>query len=145
MGKIMKSMISSYLRKIKHLIYDLQILCRFKYPGMFYEYNSLLTLTEHIREYITGWKRDLIWCPSQLNKTMTYNGREYNLYARWRWDDPWAGYILYKNSKNDKLLWSNELLSEYNFKDYDIRKVERTMDKLFRDIYIHRTKSISYE
>lgn len=145
MGKIMKLMISSYLRKIKHLMYDFQILCRFKYPGMFYEYNSLLTLTEYIREYITGWKRDLIWCPSQLNKTIKYHNREYTLYARWRWDDPWTGYILYKNSKNDKLLWSNELLSEYNFKDYDIRNVERTMDKLFRDIYIHRTKSISYE
>lgn len=137
----------SYTRKLKHLIYDLQILFRYKYPGMFYESNLFLRLTEIIRESITGWKRDLLWCPSQLNKIIFYNDTEYLLYARWRWEDPWTGYIIIRKEKGVKVeqLWSEELLEQYNFKDYDIRKVERKMDKLFRDYIVHKSKNLDFK
>lgn len=136
-----------YIKKINHLLYDTQILFRFKYPGMFYKDNLILRITELIRESITGWKRDLIWCPSQLNKIIVYNGNEYLLYARWRWDDPWTGYIIIRKEKGIKVeqLWSEELLSQYNFKDYDIRKVERKMDKLFRNYVIHKVSNLEFK
>lgn len=135
------------LRKLKHTIYDIQILFRFKYPGMFYESNKVLNLTEIIREYVTGWSRDLIWCPSQLNKTIHYNNTEYLLYARWRWDDPWTGYIIIRKTNGIKIeqLWSEELLEKYNYKDYDIRKVERTLDSIFRDTIIHKKSNLEFK
>lgn len=36
-----------------------------------------------------GWKGDLYWTPSQLYKTITIDGRVYELYLRWRHSDPW--------------------------------------------------------
>ena len=134
-------------RKLKHIIYDIQILFRFKYPGMFYESNKVLNLTEIIREYVTGWSRDLIWCPSQLNKTIQYNNTEYLLYARWRWDDPWTGYIIIRKTNGIKIeqLWSEELLEKYDYKDYDIRKVERTLDFIFRDTIIHKKNNLEFK
>ena len=134
-------------RKIKHLIYDIEILFRFKYPGMFYKKNNIFEFTEILREFITGWKRELIWCPSQLNKTIMYKNTEYCLYARWRWDDPWSGYIVIRkdNGINIEQLWSEELLHKFDYKDYDIRKVERTLDKIFRDTIIHRKSNLSFK
>ena len=37
-----------------------------------------------------GWKGDLYWTPSQLNKTITIDNKEYELYLRWRHSDPWS-------------------------------------------------------
>ena len=31
-----------------------------------------------------GWKGDLYWTPSQLYKTVTIDGKVYELYLRWR-------------------------------------------------------------
>jgi len=35
-----------------------------------------------------GWKGDLYWTPSQLDKTITIDNKEYELYLRWRHSDP---------------------------------------------------------
>lgn len=41
------------------------------------------------RRIENGWDIDLIWCPSQIYKTFTVNQKEYKIYLRWRFDDPW--------------------------------------------------------
>lgn len=48
------------------------------YPDVVIDYNR------------NGWKGDLYWTPSQLNKTITIDGRVYELYLRWRHSDPWS-------------------------------------------------------
>ena len=40
-------------------------------------------------KFTTKWDDNLIWCPSQIYRTFEYNGKQYQLYGRWRWDDPW--------------------------------------------------------
>jgi hypothetical protein len=65
------------------------------------------------KEY-NEWKCDLIWCPSQITKTVIIEDKEYNFYLRWRWDDPWYTYCndielneefsLYYSSNNYKKL-----------------------------------------
>ena len=37
-----------------------------------------------------GWKGDLYWTPSQLNKTITIDDKVYEMYLRWRHSDPWG-------------------------------------------------------
>jgi len=143
--KNLTTFIHSYSRKLKHLVYDFQLLLRLKYPCTFDKPKPIFRFTESIRKFITGWDRDLLWCPSQLNKHIVYNNKNYTLYARWRWDDPWTGYIIYNDYKNNKNLWSEELISDFNFKDYDIRKVERKMDSLFRQIIVHKDRAIRYK
>jgi len=41
------------------------------------------------RRIENGWDIDLIWCPSQIYKTFMFNDKEYKIYLRWRFDDPW--------------------------------------------------------
>lgn len=45
------------------------------------------------RRIENGWDIDLIWCPSQIYKTFTVNQKEYRIYLRWRFDDPWGFFI----------------------------------------------------
>jgi hypothetical protein len=40
---------------------------------MFYKYSFLYNISENIRYFLTGWKRSLIWCPSQLTKSIKAN------------------------------------------------------------------------
>ena len=51
-----------------------------------------------LRRIENGWDIDLIWCPSQIYKTFTINNKEYKIYLRWRFDDPWEIYV------NDKYI-----------------------------------------
>jgi len=140
----LKITISAYRRKWRHLVYDTKVLFRIQYPYMFYKYSFLYNISENIRYFLTGWKRSLIWCPSQLTKSIKYKGKSYELYGRWRWDDPWSGYIIIKDHRGRYKLWSEELLSEYNYVDYDIRKVEKTLDTLFKEIIINQNKVIKF-
>ena len=41
------------------------------------------------------WQDILLWCPSQCYlDVITDDGTKYQLYLRWRWDDPWQGHII---------------------------------------------------
>ena len=53
-----------------------------------------------------GWKGDLYWTPSQLNKTVIIDNKEYELYLRWRHSDPWSFSI------NHKLIPLKDYLAE---------------------------------
>lgn len=35
------------------------------------------------------WSISLLWCPSQIERTIHYEGLEIVFYCRWRWNDPW--------------------------------------------------------
>ena len=134
----------AYRRKWRHLLYDIKVLFRLQYPYMFYRYSFIYNLTEKVRYFLTGWNRSLVWCPSQLTKSINYKGKHYELYGRWRWDDPWTGYLIVKDSKGRYKLWSEELLSEYNFIDYDVRKVEKALDFIFEETIVKQNKVIKF-
>jgi hypothetical protein len=68
------------------------------------------------RRIENGWDIDLIWCPSQIYKTFTINNKEYNIYLRWRWDDPWTFMI------NDKYM------DVYLMPDYKAEQYQELMD-----------------
>ena len=53
-----------------------------------------------------GWRGDLYWTPSQLNKTVIIDNKEYKLYVRWRHSDPWSFSI------NDKPIPLKDYLAE---------------------------------
>ncbi len=38
----------------------------------------------------SDWQDDLIWCPSQCYKKIEMGGRQFVIYLRWRWNDPWT-------------------------------------------------------
>ena len=41
------------------------------------------------------WNDSLIWCPSQCELPLvTASGKNYTLYLRWRWDDPWSASLI---------------------------------------------------
>jgi len=63
------------------------------------------------RRIENGWDIDLIWCPSQIYKTFTVNQKEYIIYLRWRFDDPWEVYV------NDKGI-DVYLMEEYKAEQY---------------------------
>ena len=39
---------------------------------------------------LEGWDEDLIWCPSQCYLSISFKGKTYIIYLRWRWSDPWS-------------------------------------------------------
>ena len=45
-------------------------------------------------EIMDNWWDSLIWCPSQCELRIRYNNKNYILYLRWRWDDPWTAALI---------------------------------------------------
>lgn len=39
---------------------------------------------------IGEWRDHLCWCPSQCYLTLSYLNKKYEIYLRWRWEDPWS-------------------------------------------------------
>ncbi len=39
---------------------------------------------------IGTWRDQLCWCPSQCYLTLSYLNKNYEIYLRWRWEDPWS-------------------------------------------------------
>jgi hypothetical protein len=78
------------------------------------------------RRIDNGWDIDLIWCPSQIHKTFTINEKEYKIYLRWRFDDPWEVYV------NDNYI--NAYLAPINnaelylMRDYKAEEYQELMD-----------------
>lgn len=92
------------------------------------------------------WHRELYWCPSQLWKVVTHGSESYKLYARWRHTNPWQGHIVALNKSTDEVsggTWSTELLRSYNFtEDTKVETIEQTLESLFEDYVVKRTKTI---
>jgi len=77
------------------------------------------------RRIENGWDIDLIWCPSQIIKTFTVDDKEYKIYLRWRFDDPWE--ICINDDYLDMLIVKEYIAEEYqelmNFIDNNIEEI----------------------
>jgi hypothetical protein len=77
------------------------------------------------RRIENGWDIDLIWCPSQIYKTFMFNDKEYKIYLRWRFDDPWE--IRIDGKWLDMLIVKEYTAEEYqelmNFIDNNIEEI----------------------
>lgn len=144
----------------RSLLEHIKIFFSLKTPDILYTGNYFYNLKEAIRYDITGWKRDLLWCPSQLTKTIYYNQNwDIELYARWRWSDPWTGEFILKKKSNanfahlldiqepeyEKSIWSTEVLSKYDFSDNTpIHIIESALEKEFKKYFIDKKDKIYF-
>ena len=60
-----------------------------------------------------GWKGDLYWTPSQLDKTVIIDNKKYELYLRWRHSDPWSFSINVSVKLKDYIAEEYEELIDY--------------------------------
>lgn len=68
------------------------------------------------------WSEDLIWCPSQCYLKIKHEGKPFEIYLRWRWDDPWTCRLL----KDDDFI-GEELFSLFQkswSQDDDLKVIE---------------------
>jgi len=83
------------------------------------------------------WHCDLIRCPSQCYYwTKDASGVDCVLYMRWRWDDPWSGYVIRNANSVESLhrpdaVWSADLLGEFDFAHDEYEAAQRKMIDLF--------------
>jgi hypothetical protein len=84
------------------------------------------------RRIENGWDIDLIWCPSQIYKTFTVNQKEYIIYLRWRFDDPWE--IRIDGKWLDMLIVRDYQAEEYqelmNFIDNNIEEIIKKYEEI---------------
>jgi len=80
------------------------------------------------RRIENGWDIDLIWCPSQIYKTFMINQKEYIIYLRWRFDDPWEMYI------NHTIENKNYIEILVNEKEYQAEEYQELMDYIDNNI-----------
>jgi hypothetical protein len=84
------------------------------------------------------WFDHLIWCPSQCYYHIQYKGKDYILYLRWRWEDPWQAHVI-KNAASlealhgDKPAWSEDvfLLNHVAFRDEELDQAKAKLIDLF--------------
>lgn len=43
---------------------------------------------------VGDWEDSLIWCPSQCELKIKHKGKNYVLYLRWRWENPWTAALI---------------------------------------------------
>lgn len=43
---------------------------------------------------LSDWKDYLIWCPSQCSVEVEDRGIKYQIYLRWRHQDPWKAWLI---------------------------------------------------
>ena len=83
---------------------------------------------------LNDWHDDLIWCPSQCYLLIEYNNKQYTIYLRWRWEDPWTCDLVegdLTSSEFDyksKSLWTDDLFIDKNtayfFRDSELDKAK---------------------
>lgn len=87
---------------------------------------------------IGEWFDDMIWCPSQCYCRVQRGGKDYILYLRWRWDDPWQAHIV-KNAASladmhiENAEWSEDLFEKGGiyFKDDEVEQAKTKLLELF--------------
>lgn len=62
------------------------------------------------------WYDTLITCPSQCKLPITYRRRNFTLYLRWRWSDPWTAAVI-ENPDTSQEVWHRDL--EISFYSHD--------------------------
>lgn len=85
------------------------------------------------------WYDSLMWCPSQIYRKFEYNGKEYELYGRWRWNDPWSFYIWGIPLIGDSKIGPVDL--GWGMKQEDpIEKVHKFAEKLLKEYLIKNSE-----
>lgn len=92
--------------------------------------HKVLWWLDELRIALGGWRRDLIWCPSQIRKIMSSSKGEVELYMRWRWDDPWSAYMIFRIDGAE--YWTEDLFKDYFFCDEDYLLAEKQLLNLYR-------------
>lgn len=87
------------------------------------------------------WFHELIWCPSQCYYRIQHNGIDHILYLRWRWDDPWHGYVIKNASSPDemhheKAIWSEDIfeIHRIEYTDKDLELAKEKIVSLFKEL-----------
>jgi len=66
---------------------------------------------DELIEVVGEWDDDLAWCPSQCFLSVRWKGKNYTLYLRWRWQDPWHGHVIEEDITG---IWSQDLFALYH-------------------------------
>jgi hypothetical protein len=84
------------------------------------------------------WNDSLIWCPSQCYLPLEYKGKKFQLYLRWRWDDPWtADLIEAGETEEDKEVWHDLRIGYHTDEQLDnckfdaLKKAEEKLIELY--------------
>lgn len=65
------------------------------------------------------WRNDLIMCPSQCYCYFEVDGKNYCIYLRWRWADPWTAAIAPVDNRCDFIYNDNWEHIETKFYSHD--------------------------
>ncbi len=49
-----------------------------------------MSVDKYVVSILGNWRDDLCWCPSQCYLKISYLNKNYEIYLRWRWEDPWS-------------------------------------------------------
>jgi len=81
-------------------------------------------------EYENDWDDSLIRCPSQCFRPFRYLGRHFELYLRWRHNDPWQARVWVLDGK--KVEWSPDLFFLYDcsYKEDELDAAKQAIEKL---------------
>ena len=85
------------------------------------------------------WLDDLTWSPSQCYFYLQHHGVDYILYLRWRWKDPWQGYVIRNAASPDDVnedlaVWSGDVF-ELNRIDYPAEELDQAKNRLVSLFY----------
>ncbi len=84
----------------------------------------------------SDWEDHLIRCPSQCHLNMSYKNYHFNLYLRWRHNDPWQAYLT-ETASNFDMVTSPEPMVALSIKEYtesDLELVKKEAIKLAREL-----------
>lgn len=76
-------------------------------------------------EIVGEWEEDLMWCPSQCYLQIKHGFYGYQIYLRWRHDDPWTCRLIRKTDPDEQ--WSEDLFEKYGHfwtDQDDLKKIE---------------------
>lgn len=85
------------------------------------------------------WYCSILWCPSQCYmRVQAASGFDHILYLRWRWDDPWGGYIVKHASSlpgmhSEYAEWSDDVLAEYDFAAEDVEGARAKLLEIWKE------------
>lgn len=85
------------------------------------------------------WLDELTWSPSQCYFHLKHRGLDHILYLRWRWRDPWEGYVIRNVSSVDDMnedpaVWSGDIFEMYQV-HYSAGELELAKDKIISLFY----------
>lgn len=93
------------------------------------------------------WEESLLWCPTQISRSVYLKGIKFTLYLRWRHVDPFQFHIfcdIKKIEKEFNLGFINDIFEKRNlyYIDDDYKKAEDEAYKIWEKIKIEIHKKM---